>query len=681
MRVRYVLNDAERVVLIISPNDMDFEVTSSKNISAYEHSSLVHLQLSEHSAGMLSNSFKLSETLDALKFKEQSIQENEKRIVIVTTEESDQGYGIRHYLTWYRGENGFEVCTEFYNDSGRELKLEYLTSVSLDALSPYLDDEGSKNLVFHRFKAGWSMEGLLQSDTLTELGLEKAWATSGESLKLGAQGSRPVREYHPYGAVEDTQNGVTWGVYLAHNASWQMELTRVADNVSLSIGLADSITGLWSKRIPDGASFTSPIAYVSVACGGIAELSNRLLSMRHRAIDALGEKHDMAILYNDFVTTWGKPTHKAMLDVADILAKGRTKYLVMDAGWYAPYRAIGDWNVNAEAFPKGMKEYCDEVRARGMIPGIWMEFECADSHAAIYDREDGWKLTKDGHDIVGHVINGRKEKFFDFRNSDVVKYLDEKVIGFLRDNGFGYLKVDYNASTGTGIDGAESPGEALREHMALVREYFNKIRREIPDIIIENCASGGCRLEPSMMNITEMSSASDTHEVYECAVVSANLHYLTPPRQNQIWATLHPEYTPERFSYVISQTFLGRLCWSGDILGLSESQLEEMFAAESFYEKVCHIIKRGNSYIYRTDECSFHSPTGTQAVVRYSESGDDALVVVHGFEAPKDMIIELKGNYQISEKLYSDSAVAENGKLRIKDLKEFSGNVYYICLR
>ena len=123
-----------------------------------------------------------------------------------------------------------------------------------------------------------------------------------------------------------------------------------------------------------------------------------------------------------------------------------------------------------------------------------------------------------------------------------------------------------------------------------------------------------------MMDITELSSASDTHEVYEAAVVAANLHYLTPPRQNLIWASLHPEYSKERFSYVISQVFLGRLCWSGDIPGLREEQLQEMFDAEIFYEKVSHIIRRGDSFIFRTDECSFHSPTGTQAVIRYSDS-------------------------------------------------------------
>lgn len=678
MTVNYILNDQERAVMVLLPEGAECDLLSDKNTEVYNRSSLVHLKIGHHNAGMLSNSFKFSESLAMLKYRGQTVEETEDSITVITTEEADEGYGIRHFLKWYRGEAGFEVNTEFYNNTGRELELEYLTSVSLDALSPCLCDEGSRKLVFHRFKAGWSMEGLHQSNTLTELGLERAWTTSAESIKLGAVGTRAVREYHPYGAVEDTENGIIWGAYLAHNASWQMELTRLLDGVSLSAGLADSVTGLWSKRIKDKESFTSPTATVSVTAGGIAELSNRLLSMRHRAIDAYGEE-GLPIVYNEFVTTWGRPTEKAMLEMADILGRGKTKYMVIDAGWYQKKRSIGDWEVDTEAFPSGMKAYTDKIRQKGMIPGVWMEFECADSRSDAFGScKDNMKLTLNGRVIVGEVINGRRENFFDFRKPEVISYLDEKVIKFLKDSGFGYIKVDYNTSPGAIIDGTESGGENLRQHMERVRDFFIRMKKEIPELIIENCASGGCRLEPSMMDITAMSSASDTHEGYEGAVVAANLHYLTPPRQNQIWCTLKPDYSKERFSYIISQGFLGRMCWSGLIAELSQPQLEEMFRAERFYEKVSDIIKRGNSYIFRTDICSFYSPEGTQAVVRYSEDENEALVTVHGFKNAGKLSVRLKGSYTLAESLYDGGAKLTGDLLELAPTADLSGNVYLL---
>ncbi len=676
IKVNYILNDRDRAVMVLLPENNSADLLSEKNIEVYNNSSLVHLLLSKHNAGMLSNSFKFSETLSLLKFKEQYVKEDGNSITVVTVQEAEEGFGIRHNLCWYKGENGFEVNTEFYNNTNQALELEYLTSVSLDGLSPCLFDEGSKQMIFHRFKAGWSMEGLHQANTLTELGLEKAWTTSAESLKFGAVGTRPVREYHPYGAIEDTKNNITWGVYLAHNASWQMELTRLLEGVSLSIGLADSITGHWSKIVKPSERFISPTAMISVTKCGIAELSNRLLSMRHRAIDAYGEQ-GLPIIYNEFVTTWGKPTEKALLEMSDILSKSKTKYFVMDAGWYKPTSQVGDWEVSPTAFPNGMKAYTDKIRAKGMIPGIWFEFECAEAPSKAFGPEfDDMKLKKNGRVIIGEVINGRRENFFDFRNEKAIKYLDEKVIKFLKDNGFGYIKVDYNTTPGAVIDGEESGGENLRQHMEEVRNFFIKMKKEIPDLIIENCASGGCRLEPSMMDITAMSSASDTHEGYEGAVVAANLHYLTPPRQNQIWCTLKPEYSRERFSHIISQGFLGRLCWSGLIADLSKEQFNEMLKAEDFYEKVSPIIKRGNSYIYRTDICSFYSPQGTQAVVRYSEDEKYVLVVCHSFKNTKPLEIKINGKYIIKESLYDCECEIKDDILTLKPHGDFCGNVY-----
>lgn len=674
----YILNDHNRAVMVLLPENNKTDLLSEKNIEVYNRSSIVHLLLSKHNAGMLSNSFKFSETLSLLKFKEQYVKEDENSITVVTVQEAEEGFGIRHNLCWYKGEAGFEVNTEFYNNSNEELELEFLTSVSLDSLSPCLDDEGSKQMVFHRFKAGWSMEGLHQANTLTEIGLERAWTTSAESLKFGAVGTRAVREYHPYGAIEDTKNNITWGVYLAHNASWQMELTRLLDGISLSIGLADSVTGHWSKKVKAGESFVSPTAMISAVNGGIAELSNKLLSMRHRAIDLYGEE-GLPIIYNEFVTTWGKPTESALLQMSDILSKGKTKYFVMDAGWYKPTSCVGDWEVSPTAFPNGMKNYTDKIRAKGMIPGIWFEFECTEAPSKASGPEfDDMKLKKNGRVIIGEVINGRRESFFDFRNPKAIEYLDEKVIKFLKENGFGYIKVDYNTTPGAIIDGEESGGENLRQHMAAVRDFFIKMKKEIPDLIIENCASGGCRLEPSMMDITAMSSASDTHEGYEGAVVAANLHYLTPPRQNQIWCTLKPQYSKERFSHIISGGFLGRLCWSGLIAELSKEQFNEMLKAEELYEKVSPIIKRGNSYIYRTDICSFYSPTGTQAVVRYSEDEKEALVVCHSFCQAKQLEIKLKGEYKIKEALYDIECEIKGNSLILNPHAQFCGNVYLL---
>lgn len=120
------------------------------------------------------------------------------------------------------------------------------------------------------------------------------------------------------------------------------------------------------------------------------------------------------------------------------------------------------------------------------------------------------------------------------------------------------------------------------------------------------------------------------------------------------------------------------MCWSGLITNLSNEQLEEMWNAERFYEKVSPIIKRGNSYIYRTDICSFNSPQGTQVVARYSEDEEQLLIVVHSFENAKEITIELKGEYVLVESLYKSAHFVKRTKLVIFPDSDFEGNVYLL---
>ena len=128
----------------------------------------------------------------------------------------------------------------------------------------------------------------------------------------------------------------------------------------------------------------------------------------------------------------------------------------------------------------------------------------------------------------------------------VNQYLTEHVIEFLKKYGFEYMKMDYNDTVGMGCDGYESIGEGLRQNMAAAREFVEKVKKEIPGIVLENCASGGHRLEPGYMALTSMASFSDAHECVEIPVIAANLHRVILPRQSQIWAVIRKNRFTEK---------------------------------------------------------------------------------------------------------------------------------------
>jgi len=567
-----------------------------------------------------------------LQMDSQILEESETQIQIKTLLKTKENYQLLHTVTYIKGLGGLKVNTEFINKSGKDVTLDMLTSFSLDNLSPFQIDDAPNTYNFHRFYGGWSKEGKHICQSIEDINMEKAWSgfqNCNNNEKFGSFGSYPTRRFFSTAAFEDKKTGVIWGARIAHNCTWQMELTRWDDSLSFTGGLGDRDFCGWTKIIKNGESFSAPTAYIAVAKGDIYDVCAHLNDMLKPAQEEYGEI-GIPTSFNEYCATWGKPTQEKMLSYCKVLKPYNIKYLVIDAGWCKAGReqdGNGEWNIDKTIFPD-VKAMNYTIRECGMIPGIWFEFEVTTKGSKMFEPEyDFMKLKKDGIVLKTDTVRS----YWDFRRDDVREYLYEKVIKFLKDNGFGYIKVDYNANIGIGVDGEESQPEELRKHLEEVRNFFIKMKHEIPDLVIENCASGGHRLEPSMMEVSGVSSFSDAHEAVEIPYLAANLHNLMLPAQMLIWAVLHSDDSKERLAYSLCATFLGRVCLSGEVDKLSEWQKGILSDAMTFYAKLENIIKNGKSRIYGNRSKSMRYPSGVQAVIRQTD--DEILVVYHAFEA------------------------------------------------
>lgn len=570
---------------------------------------------------------------------------------IVTVLKSAMGFECEHSLAWTKGGEVLECKTRFINSSRKPLTLAMLSSFSLGSLSPFHADEAAEKLRLHRFRSAWTAEGRHESRRLEELQIERSWiggSMTGE--RFGQVGSLPVRGFFPVAAIEDTEAGVTWAAQIAWAGSWQMEVYRRDDCANFSGGLADREFGHWSKTIAPGKTFETPPAFLTVVRGGLDAATTRLQAA-HR-IDVPEVENDLPVIFNEWCTSWGSPTHDNLVAIADRLRGTGVRYLVIDAGWAEgaaeSFLKIGDWIVNRNSFPGGLRATADAIRERGLIPGIWFEFEVVTEMAKAF--------AKTGHQLHfdGVPIHLGDRRFWDFRDPWVHRYLTKKVIDLIRDNGIGYLKVDYNDTIGIGCDGAaatdakqrpgfQSPGEGLRAHIEGVREFFRKIRRELPGLVIEICASGGHRLEPSLLDFGAMGSFSDAHETPEVPIVAANVGRLIPARKNQIWAALRTTDSPQRLAYSLAATFLGRMCLSGDVHHLDKCHWALALRAVKLYRRIAPIIRDGVSRRVGSEHVSYRHPAGWQAVTRLAGNGKQAIVVVHSFAGPfpKSIGIEL----------------------------------------
>jgi alpha-galactosidase len=582
-----------------------------------------------------------------LKWAGQKVKKTKEKTHILTALKSKHGYVCQHRVTWNCGDEGIRVEVELINNKDKPIQVDYLASFSLGPLTPFHEADAPKRMILHRFRSAWSAEGRLESRPLEELHLERSWVGHPPMLeRFGQAGSLPVRGYFPWIGVEDREAKVIWGAQLAWAGSWQMQASRSDDGLHLSGGLNDWEQGHWSKILAKGEAFTTPSAYLTTCVGGIEECCYRLTQMQKYALEQVPTvEKDLPIICNEFCHTWGKPSEDAMLQLADRLQDTPVKYLVMDAGWHISGKdnvtdSMGDWIPDKKLFPDGLKATAQRIREKGLIPGIWFEMENCGPDALAFNEKEHF-LKRDGIPIYAS-----NRRFWDFRDPWVIDYLSERVIGLLRDCGFGYLKVDYNETIGYGCDGAESPGEGLRQHLEGVQAFFRKIRVELPDLVIENCASGGTRLEPSMMVLCSMGSSTDAHETVEGPIIAANMQRLILPSQSQIWSVLRPKDSDIRLVYSLATSFLGRMCLSGDLAELKPTQWKLAQQAMNLYRKVWPIIKEGKSFRLgtATELGSYRHPEGWQAVVRIEKDQKRILVVVHSFAKPgvKEVKINLE---------------------------------------
>lgn len=656
MLVNYLKDKDELVTLELIPLGMENEVKREGKI--FRPDSLIQAKLvGDKYPGTLAGGVSMNngETVENMKYDHQEVIKTENDTTVRTYLNDGKKHIFVHVLKYTKGDYALGCYSEFINENEDTATLEYITSFSIGNVTPFEYGPATESLNLYRVRSKWSHEGRLIKESAEELQLENSWVNWHPiSVRFGQRGSMPVREYSPFGAVEDRKNNVIWAAQLAIECSYQMEFYRRDHALCFMGGLADREFGHWMKNVKTNEVFTTPMAIITVCQGDIDYASQRMTAYGNKYLKKNPEcEESLPVLFNEYCTTWGLPSHDNIKNIVEAIKGHDIKYFVIDAGWYVEEGrgwgdGMGDYIPSPKLFPNGIKYTIDMIKDAGLKPGIWFEIDNAGCESHIYEDESMF-LKRDGQ-----VFTTTSRRYFNMSDPKVVDYLTKKVIDQINEYGIEYVKMDYNDTIGLGCDGAESLGEGLRKDREASVEFVKKILRSCPGLVLENCASGGHKLEPLMMSLCSMASFSDAHECEHMPLIAAGLHRTILPRQSQIWAVIRNDDSIKRIAYTLINTFLGRMCFSGDVTKLSDEQWSKIDEGIAFYHKVAPIIKNGYTYFDRhTGDSDIHL-TGYQAIIRVQNDGqmlvpakaDSAYVIVHVFNdvLDKDIRISLPPN-------------------------------------
>ena len=102
------------------------------------------------------------------------------------------------------------------------------------------------------------------------------------------------------------------------------------------------------------------------------------------------------VLYNSWEATEFRVDEAGQMALAEKAANLGIERFVMDDGWFGQrnndHAGLGDWYVNPQKFPNGLKPLIDKVHALGMDFGLWVEPEMVNPDSDLYRKHPDWVM-------------------------------------------------------------------------------------------------------------------------------------------------------------------------------------------------------------------------------------------------------------------------------------------------
>jgi alpha-galactosidase len=317
-----------------------------------------------------------------------------------------------------------------------------------------------------------------------------------------------------------------------------------------------------------------------VSGAGFTDAIGRLTSYRRAIRRPHADQRNLPVIFNDYMNTlMGDPTTDRLLPLISAAADVGAEYFCIDSGWYAElgegwWDTVGTWTPAESRFPGGLDAVLDRIRALGMVPGLWLEPEMVGVHSPVAQQLPASAFVqRDGQPVVE-----QRRYQLDLRHPAAIKHLDSVIDDLVGSLGVGYLKLDYNIDIGPGP-------EALEQNRAQL-DWLDSVLDRYPDLVIENCASGGLRADYALLSRLQLQSTSDQQDFLSYPPIAAAAAAAMTPEQAAVWAYPQPSFSAGSIAFTMCTAMLGRVQLSGHVDQMSPAQLELVTAAVRVYKSL-----------------------------------------------------------------------------------------------
>ena len=472
------------------------------------------------------------------------------------------------------------------NEGSRPIFLDRVMSAHL-----YLPEDAYDVITLH---GSWGRErGICRREL--PYGISRAYSKRGVSS----------HQAHPFIAVTSRNTTQTSGEVYAMNLVYSGNFIAqtdglVNDDVIAQIGINPE-GFCW--KLEAGETFTAPEAVLVYSGIGLGQMTRTFHDLyRNHLIRGKYKDRKRPVLLNNWEATYFDFNTEKLLDIARSASRCGIEMLVMDDGWFGnrfdDHRALGDWVVNEEKLPGGLKYLVSEVNKLGMKFGIWFEPEMVCPDSDLFLAHPDWAIQVPDRENT----TLRWQYVLDITRPEVLEYVLVSVRDVLKSANIEYVKWDMNralCNIGSKDLPADRIGEFFHRYVLAVYELQGRLVTEFPDLLLENCSSGGGRFDPGMLYFSPQIWCSDDTDAIERLKIQEGTALIYPLSSIGAHVSVCPNHLTGRsvpFETRGHVAMLGTFGYELDITKLSEEDLQMIPKQVEMYHACNDLVREGDYY-------------------------------------------------------------------------------------
>lgn len=513
-------------------------------------------------------------------------QQDQADTLIVTMEDPVTNLTLQLYYAVFEEKDVITRTVRLVNTGNDTIRLTKAASFCMDF--PY----GDFDLI--HFHGRHCMERQKEREKLTH-----DIRVLGSKRGMSSHHQNPFTILCDRGATEDY--GDCYGFMLMYSGNHKTEVEMdQAGSVRLVMGLGDEN---FNWKLNPKETFYAPEAILTYSNQGLNGLSHNFHRIiRENVCQKKYLEERRPVLVNNWEATYFN------FDTDKILALGKQakelgiEMLVLDDGWFGKRlddnAGLGDWFVNEEKLPGGLKKIADELNGMGLKFGLWFEPEMVNEDSDLYRNHPDWALR----DPERNPMMSRNQLVLDMSRQEVVDYLFDSISKILDSANISYVKWDFNRSIANVYSAAlenDRQGEVGHRFILGTYQLLERLTKAYPDVMIEGCAGGGGRFDAGILYYCPQIWCSDDTDAIERLEIQEGTSYGYPVSSMGSHVSATPNHQTGRHTLLNTRGIVamsGTFGYELDLNKLTEEEKSEIKEQIREFKKYYWLIQDGDYY-------------------------------------------------------------------------------------